>query len=54
MKVGSNWIRVNFQNYVMSRRYWEDFEVLSNGVEAGVATNLSMDHGIKESHRFVV
>lgn len=45
---------MNFQSYILSRQYWADFEVLSNGVEAGVVTNLSMDHGIKESHHFVV
>lgn len=28
-----------FKKSILPRHYWEDFEVLSNGVEVGVVTN---------------
>lgn len=34
---------MNFQEYVLSRRYWKDFEVLSNGVVVLKVTNLNVD-----------
>ena len=34
---------MNFQEYILSRQYWKDFEVLSNGVEVGEVTSLNME-----------